>query len=129
MAVRIRMDNRTIVCAAKSEERPGDTYINDRLHYVFGVEMCVLSVCGYDDNGAELWEFHAPITLDEKIDKEEALKAIEEIKEKLLTISTNNPPCLFASSLLSVIDLLEKAESFIVRMSIVYGQQSKVKDV
>ena len=70
MAVRIRSDLKTIVCAAKSEEKPGDTYIGDGLHYALGVELCVLSVCGHDDNGAELWEFHAPMTLDEKIAKE-----------------------------------------------------------
>lgn len=32
MALRWRIEG-NLVCAAKSEERPGDTYINDRLHY------------------------------------------------------------------------------------------------
>lgn len=58
MAVRIRADNKTIVCAAKSKEMPGDLYINDSLHYCLSAEMKVLSVCDYDDNYAELWEFH-----------------------------------------------------------------------
>lgn len=71
MAVRIRADRKTIVCAAKSREEPGDTYIGDGLHYVLGVELCVLSVYGYDNNGTDLWEFHAPMTLDEIIAKEE----------------------------------------------------------
>jgi hypothetical protein len=75
MAVRIRRDKKTIVCAAKSDQQPGDSYIDDGLHYVLGVELCVLSVCGCLPNGAELWEFHAPMTLREKIAKEEkALK-------------------------------------------------------
>lgn len=70
MAVRIRKDRKTIVCAAKSKELPDDVYIGDSLHYVLGVELCVLSVCGYNAGGADLWEFHAPITLNEKIAKE-----------------------------------------------------------
>ena len=71
MAVRIRADRKTIVCAAKSREEPGDAYIDDNLHYVLGVELCVLSVCGYGIDGADLWKFHAPTTLDEKIVEEE----------------------------------------------------------
>ena len=71
MAVRIREDRKTIVCAAKSEPKDGDKYIGDSLHYVLGVELCVMSVCGRDENGADLWEFHSPITLGEKIEKEE----------------------------------------------------------
>ena len=38
-----------------------DVYIGDGLHYVLGVELLVLSVCGYDKNGADLWEFHKPL--------------------------------------------------------------------
>jgi len=58
MSVRIRADKKTIVCAAKSEEMPGDLYVDDGLHYCLSVEMKVLSICGYDDNCAELWGFH-----------------------------------------------------------------------
>lgn len=58
MSIRIRADNKTLVCAAKSEEMPGDLYIDDGLHYCLSVLMKVLSVCDYDDNCAELWEFH-----------------------------------------------------------------------
>ena len=74
MAVRIRANNKTIVCAAKSYECVNDTYIYDELHYVLSTELCVLSVCGYTQNGAELWEFHAPMTLDERIAKEQAVR-------------------------------------------------------
>lgn len=59
MAVRIRKDHKTIVCAAKSEPEDGDIYIDDGLHYDLGVIMRVLSVYGLDENGADLWEFHA----------------------------------------------------------------------
>lgn len=72
MAVRIRKD-KTIVCAAKSEIQDGDVYIDDGLHYVLASELVVLSVCGVNDNGAELWEFHSPMTLEERIKKEQAL--------------------------------------------------------
>lgn len=70
MAVRIRK-NGAIVCAAKSAEEEEDTYIDDGLHYVLGVELGVLTVCGVNSDGAELWEFHAPMVLNEKIAKEE----------------------------------------------------------
>ncbi|MCK4252578.1 hypothetical protein KAX97_14110 [candidate division WOR-3 bacterium] len=57
MAVRIREDRKTIVCAAKSEPREGDCYIDDNVHYVLGVEMKILCWKGTDENGADLWEF------------------------------------------------------------------------
>jgi len=57
MAVRIRKNNKEIICAAKSSELPGDTYIDDGLHYVLAEELKVLSVCGYAGD-AELWAFH-----------------------------------------------------------------------
>ncbi len=71
MAVRVRADKKTIICAAKSEPEDGDFYIDDGYHYELGVELRVLSVCGLTPDGAELWEFHAPITMKEKIIKEE----------------------------------------------------------
>ena len=58
MAVRIRKNRKTIVCAAKSRALKGDAYLDDNLHYVLGVEMGVLSVYGTDKNGADLWAFH-----------------------------------------------------------------------
>lgn len=73
MAVRIRKDKKTIVCAAKSEPEAGDVYIDDGLHYTLGVELFVMSVYRQDVNGADLWEFHSPITLDEKIKKEQKI--------------------------------------------------------
>lgn len=41
MAVRIRMDG-TILCAACYPEEPGDTYIDDGLHYRLSVQLGVL---------------------------------------------------------------------------------------
>lgn len=41
MALRIRKDGR-ILCAARHEEKDGDTYINDKLHYEMSVEHKVL---------------------------------------------------------------------------------------
>lgn len=42
VALRIRKDRKTIVCAAKSEPEEGDCYINDCIHYVLAVEMDIL---------------------------------------------------------------------------------------
>lgn len=61
MAVRIRKDLKTIVCAAKSRARKTDVYIDDGLHYMLSVEMKVMSCKGKDSRGAHLWEFHAPL--------------------------------------------------------------------
>jgi len=41
MAVRIRTDGR-VLCAAMHPELPGDTYINDGLHYTLSVVYGVL---------------------------------------------------------------------------------------
>lgn len=41
MAIRIRKDGR-IFCAAMHPEEPGDTYIDDGLHYALSVENKVL---------------------------------------------------------------------------------------
>ena len=72
MSLRIRKNNNLIVCAAKSKKLPGDRYLDDNAHYTLGVELLVLSVKGILKNGAEVWEFHAPLKdLDEKIAKEE----------------------------------------------------------
>jgi len=58
MAVRIRKDMKTIVCAAKSKRQKGDIYIDDGLHYILSVEMGVLSTNKKDNNNADIWEFH-----------------------------------------------------------------------
>jgi len=57
MAVRIRKDRQTIVCAAKSDPQEGDCYIDDHAQYVLHVEMKILCWKGLDENGADLWEF------------------------------------------------------------------------
>lgn len=77
MAVRIRAGSKQIICAAKSEPMPGDVYIDDNLHYVLGVELRVMSVYGQYVNGADLWEFHAPISMEEKIKKEERTRNVQ----------------------------------------------------
>lgn len=57
MAVRIRKDKKTIVCAAKSGEKEGDVYLNDSVQYALHVDMKILCWRGLDKNGADLWEF------------------------------------------------------------------------
>ena len=83
MAVRVRKDRKTIVCAAKSKQLDGDFYIDDTLHYLLGIELCVMSVCGHDDNGADLWEFHVPIPLEMKIIKEEYIQFRTELDKQI----------------------------------------------
>lgn len=58
MAVRIRTDRKTIVCAARSKALEGDCYLDDDVHYTLAVELEVLHRIGRDDNGADLWEFY-----------------------------------------------------------------------
>ena len=41
MSLRWRKNGR-LVCAAKSRSRPGDTYIDDRLHYHLSLEVCAI---------------------------------------------------------------------------------------
>lgn len=60
MAVRIRADRKTIVCAAKSNPEPHDCYVDDNVQYVLDVEMGVLECCGQDSRGADLWRFRKP---------------------------------------------------------------------
>lgn len=57
MAVRIRADRKTIVCAAKSAALPGDCYLDDDVHYTLAVEYEILQCIGKDNDGADLWEF------------------------------------------------------------------------
>ena len=57
MAVRIRKDRQTIVCAAASLRMPGDCYLDDDVHYTLSVDLGVLACIGTDGNGADLWAF------------------------------------------------------------------------
>ncbi len=57
MAIRIRKNRKTIVCAAKSRKRKGDCYLDDDVHYVLSVELKVLKHIGQDKTGADLWKF------------------------------------------------------------------------
>jgi hypothetical protein len=57
MAVRIRKDRKTIICAARSKEEDGDIYLDDQIHYVLSVEMQVLHSNTKDACGADLWHF------------------------------------------------------------------------
>ena len=57
MAVRIRADRKTIICAAKSKALPGDCYLDDDVHHTLAVELRILQCIGKDNNGADLWEF------------------------------------------------------------------------
>ena len=60
MAVRIRKNSKTIICAAKSKPKKGDVYLDDNIHYELANEMRVLSVYKVTPKGADLWEFHRP---------------------------------------------------------------------
>lgn len=53
MAVRIREDG-TIWCAAMHSAMPGDTYLNDGLHYRLSVELQVL-VTDFSHNSHGQW--------------------------------------------------------------------------
>lgn len=55
MSLRWR-DNGELVCAAMSEEQPGDTYIDDRLHYQLSV-LCaaIVADANHKDNGKWHW--------------------------------------------------------------------------
>lgn len=57
MAVRIRKDLKTIVCAARSKPEDGDVYLDDNIHYILSVEMQVLHTNTKDACGADLWYF------------------------------------------------------------------------
>jgi len=62
MAVRVRANRKTIVCAAMSEREPGDCYLDDSIHYVLSVELGALCCIGKNSDGADLWAFCAPGT-------------------------------------------------------------------
>lgn len=54
MALRIRKDRKTIVCAAKSKPEEGDCYIDDSVHYVLAVEIGILHS---HTNEGDTWYF------------------------------------------------------------------------
>ena len=68
MAVRIRKDG-SIVCAAMFGEEPGDTYIDDGLHYHLSVEQKVLVAEAHEHHqktGRWWWAGNVPdeVTID-----------------------------------------------------------------
>ena len=55
MAVRWRADG-TVVCAAMRPEEPGDTYIDDRLHYELSViQRVLIADPKHEDNALWHW--------------------------------------------------------------------------
>lgn len=59
MSMRWRQDG-TLVCAAMRPEEPGDTYIDDRLHYQLSVvQGVVLADPDHEDNALWYW-LHDP---------------------------------------------------------------------
>ena len=55
MALRWRKDG-LLLCAAKSQEEPGDTYLDDRLHYLLSVTMGVVVPDALEDRNG-LWHW------------------------------------------------------------------------
>lgn len=55
MALRIRKDRKTIVCAAEHPKEDGDCYLDDAVHYALSTELNVLRT---DDEGGS-WYFQA----------------------------------------------------------------------
>jgi len=85
MAVRIRANRKTIVCAAKSVEMPGDYYLDDVVHEALGVNgLGVLQVIGRDKNEAELWGFTGQAEIERlgKIAGDEADKGMDLQKQR-----------------------------------------------
>ncbi len=55
MAIRWRSDGR-LLCAAKSEAKPGDTYIDDRLHYQLSVvSRAILADTNHENSRRWYW--------------------------------------------------------------------------
>ena len=68
MAIRWREDGR-LLCAAASEAKPGDTYIDDRLHYQLSVISCAILPCINHENSRRWYWVH---------DEHQFLRAIPE---------------------------------------------------
>lgn len=60
MSIRWRK-NGELICAAKSKEKRGDTYIDDRLHYELSVIQKVL-VADRNEEANGLWHWLHPST-------------------------------------------------------------------
>lgn len=57
IAIRWRMDGQ-LLCAAKSEAKEGDTYIDDRLHYQLSViSRSIIADVDHEDNGLWYWVY------------------------------------------------------------------------
>ncbi len=56
MALRIRKDRKTIVCAAENPKELGDCYLDDVVHHTLANDLKVLHT---DDEG-DTWYFQAP---------------------------------------------------------------------
>lgn len=55
MAIRWRK-NGELICAAKSLAFPGDTYIDDRMHYELSVnQKCLVADRNHETNGLHHW--------------------------------------------------------------------------
>lgn len=66
MAIRVRKDGR-MFCAALTQEMPGDTYIDDGLHYEMSVEKAVivaLPMPAHIENPEWWWVGQAPESAD-----------------------------------------------------------------
>lgn len=66
MAIRVRTDG-TMWCAALTPEMPGDTYIDDGLHYQMSVEhgvIVALPMFAHESHPQWWWAASAPIEAD-----------------------------------------------------------------
>lgn len=58
MSIRWRLSGE-LVCAAVTEEEPGDTYIDDRLHYQLScISQTILADVDHESNGLWHWLFN-----------------------------------------------------------------------
>ncbi len=96
MAVRIRK-NGDIVCAAVTKPEPKDIYLNDDVHGILSSDLVVMSVCKFK-NGVDYWEFHAPMTISERIKKEKKVKKIV-MKDELYGIEFKSIPKWFLDNI------------------------------
>jgi len=71
MALRIRSDGR-VLCAALHQEEPGDTYIDDGLHYLLSVQhrvLVTLPMPQHTESGPRMgqwwWRGNAPSDVDD----------------------------------------------------------------
>lgn len=114
MAVRIRADRKTIVCAAESKPRPGDCYLDDDVHHTLSVELGILCCIGQDKEGADLWEFCSPGTLPSYCWRKEEDKmgsdASLQTQEGLLEIKASDPPFTHVLAIVVTADAGKESE-------------------